>query len=309
MNRVAKLLAACGMIASLSACDPKVQAKPVEPSTPTTPTPQVQKAPDVPDVMADPFLYKIDGPNGPVYLMGTIHVAVDPRKDVSPIVWKTFESSSSFVMEADASKAQSILATKMFQPKGQTLQKQMGEPAWAKLNEIMRGQAAMYNGMKSWVVVTLLLMKMLPDNVDKTVTMDGQMLAQARKSGKDVEFLETPEFQVSVLEKTLTHVELSEMVMEFDENKKELGDMIVSYKKGDAKAIETMSFKDLESRKENYDLLFFKRNESWIAPIQSYVKKGNVFVAFGAGHLFGDRGVLNLLKKQGIEAKRVSHSE
>lgn len=297
------------MVACLSACESKPQAPVASPQAsakaPEAPKPQAQKTPEV---TADPLLYKIDGPNGPVYLMGTIHVAVDPKRDVSPVVWRALEGSSSFVMEADTSKAQSIMAMKMLQPQGQTLKAQMGEQAWAKLDEIMGGVASMYNGMKPWVVVTLLLVKMLPDDVDKTATMDGQMFEHAKKTKKQVSFLETPEFQVSVLEKTLTHVELAEMVQEFEQNKKELGEMIVAYKKGDAEAIEAMSFKDMDKRKDNYELLFFKRNESWIEPIKQHVQKGNVFIAFGAGHLYGERGVLNLLKKEGIEAKRVAHS-
>ena len=75
----------------------------------------------------DPFLYKIEGKNGPTYLMGTIHLAVNPKTDLSPVVWDTLEKSKAFVMETDTSKAQATMAKAMLQPKGKTLQSALGK--------------------------------------------------------------------------------------------------------------------------------------------------------------------------------------
>ena len=43
--------------------------------------------------------------------------------------------------------------------------------------------------------------------------------------------------------------------------------------------------------------------------IDEYIKRGNVFMAFGAGHLFGPRGVLELLEKKGYKPVRVTPEE
>jgi hypothetical protein len=41
------------------------------------------------------------------------------------------------------------------------------------------------------------------------------------------------------------------------------------------------------------------RNENWIPLIKQYIKKNKTFIAVGAGHLGGEKGVIELLKKEG----------
>lgn len=302
------ILVAFFMVGALGCSKQKNPSPPATKGTSPTATPEAKKTTESKTntaVKADPFLYKIEGPNGPVYMLGTIHIAVDPKKELSQAVWKAFDASTMFVMETDTAQAQAKMATKMLQPPGQTLQKQLGEDAWKKLDKLLDGRAAQYNGMKSFVVVTLLLLKMIPKGVDATASMDGTFLSEARQKKKEIGFLEPPEFQIDVLEKTLTPDELKKMLNEFDTQTKDLAKMIEAYKKGDAASVEKMSFKDLAENPKQYEILFFKRNEAWIPFIEKYVKRGKVFVAFGAGHLFGERGVLKLLEKKGIKAIRI----
>jgi uncharacterized protein YbaP (TraB family) len=42
-----------------------------------------------------------------------------------------------------------------------------------------------------------------------------------------------------------------------------------------------------------------KRNKNWIPVMENQMEKENTFFAVGAGHLPGEKGVLNLLKLQG----------
>ena len=52
--------------------------------------------------------------------------------------------------------------------------------------------------------------------------------------------------------------------------------------------------------------LMKKRNRSWIPVIETAAAKGPVLVAFGALHLSGDEGILNLLAAQGYKIERLS---
>lgn len=45
--------------------------------------------------------------------------------------------------------------------------------------------------------------------------------------------------------------------------------------------------------------LLDKRNKEWIAVIENACKKGNCFFAFGAAHLAGSHGIINLLRRKG----------
>ena len=60
--------------------------------------------------------------------------------------------------------------------------------------------------------------------------------------------------------------------------------------------------KDFATMEES---LMKKRNRSWIPVLKAAAQKGPVLAAFGALHLSGDEGVLNLLAEQGYEIKRL----
>ena len=47
------------------------------------------------------------------------------------------------------------------------------------------------------------------------------------------------------------------------------------------------------------DILLTKRNINWVDQLKSIMQKESVFVAVGAGHLVGEKGLLNLLRKEG----------
>lgn len=47
------------------------------------------------------------------------------------------------------------------------------------------------------------------------------------------------------------------------------------------------------------------RNAEWITSLTPELAKGGVFAAFGAGHLYGPKGMINMLREQGYEVARV----
>lgn len=49
--------------------------------------------------------------------------------------------------------------------------------------------------------------------------------------------------------------------------------------------------------------LLDQRNEAWIPQLETLFKSGSTFVAVGAGHLAGEKGVLSLLKEKGYQVE------
>ncbi len=54
---------------------------------------------------------------------------------------------------------------------------------------------------------------------------------------------------------------------------------------------------------ENKDLLLDQRNRNWVVKLKELMKDKSLFVAVGAGHLPGNQGVLELLRKEGYKVK------
>lgn len=278
---------------------PQEQAPQAEPAAPAAPEASASKA------SVNPMLYRVKGDKGTLYMLGTIHMGVNPKTFFSEEVWSLFDASRSFVMETDLTNAQAAMFQRMAQPKGQTLEAQLGPAGWKALDKLLDDRAEQYNSVKPWVVVSLILLKMLPKDADPTASMDQQLLDKARSQGKKLGYLEPPDFQLEILEKTMTADDLKEMVTDFEKQKKELDDMVTAYVKGDAETLERISFKELDKKPDRYELLFFKRNRAWIPELEVYLKQeGDTFAAFGAGHLFGDKGVLKLLEANGYKVER-----
>ena len=53
------------------------------------------------------------------------------------------------------------------------------------------------------------------------------------------------------------------------------------------------------------DLLLDKRNRAWMETMLPQLETGGVFAAFGAMHLVGEAGVIELLRAQGFEVSRL----
>jgi uncharacterized protein YbaP (TraB family) len=52
--------------------------------------------------------------------------------------------------------------------------------------------------------------------------------------------------------------------------------------------------------------LLYKRNASWIEPIEKAHAEGPLFVAVGAMHAIGPKSVLELLEKKGYKVTRIT---
>ena len=63
---------------------------------------------------------------------------------------------------------------------------------------------------------------------------------------------------------------------------------------------------DLKPLKSVFDQrLLFDRNTRMVERMQPQLKSGNAFIAVGALHLYGERGVLSLLAREGFRITRV----
>lgn len=101
------------------------------------------------------------------------------------------------------------------------------------------------------------------------------------------------EFLVSVIEPA------NELQVEFDA-------MLAAWSVGDMAAIAQSFNEDFTGNDEAAEALLYQRNALWAAWIHDRMEQpGTVFLAVGAGHLAGDRSVIDLLEKGGKEVTRI----
>ena len=137
--------------------------------------------------------------------------------------------------------------------------------------------------------------------------LDGWIQAEAKKQGKTIGSLETMDMQVEILFNSQTLQRQAELlyatVMHTDETIEIAKRMTKAYMEQNLEQLEaTMNIElgnDCDALPEEKDRLLYDRNENWIKVMPTIMHDHPTLFVVGAGHLVGERGVLNLLKEQG----------
>ncbi len=262
------------------------------------------------DPLQKPLLWQVEKDGKTSYLLGTMHMGVDPTTRLPDVVWKKLEEKPIFAMETDLSSAGQLDVTRK---DGKTLKDELGADYWKKLEDALGAdEAAQLMRMKPMIPATLLSMRGLP----RTSPMDGVLHGRALTQKKQVVFLEPVEAQTTVLEKWMNARALEDMLDDLPGNEQRAKDMLAAYIAGDETKIQAIQ--DSERTEwiakgrptsefdEQMDDLLFKRNASWIEPIEKMHAEGGGFIAVGAAHLIGPKSVLELLEKKAFKITRVT---
>jgi uncharacterized protein YbaP (TraB family) len=174
-----------------------------------------------------------------------------------------------------------------------------------ELNEDKESVKSKYGKMKPMVLLQLMTQKSFGENPS---SYEMSLEAVARKNNVSIEGLETIEQQIGFFDK-MTMDEQVEMVMAALNNSEEaleetqkLIDVYLSQNIDSMALLITNSDIGTESFEEEF---LTKRNEDWVPKIKGYIKKNSCFIAVGAGHLGGEKGVIELLRKEGYTLEPV----
>ncbi len=176
--------------------------------------------------------------------------------------------------------------------------------AWAKYGTDEVPMEALYMlkpaGL-STQLAALMSAKVLPDmNVGQGI--DNELQVRARKAGKQVAGLETMEFQTNMLlgdPISKQAEDLMETIEDIDAEAGKLVRLTNAYLAQNYKDIETICAESVLKNPESAEKMIISRNNNWMKLLEPEMKNTNLLVVVGAGHLVGDKGILNQLKQAG----------
>lgn len=270
--------------------------------------PWANQAPDA-KPLTKPLLWSIEKDSKTSYLLGTMHMGVDPVR-LPAIVLQKLDASKTFAMETNLADAAKL---DVLRRDGTTLRQELGDDYWKKLEDALGvGDAARLLGFKPMIPATLLAKRGLPD----TVAMDGVLHGRAMNQNKTIVFLESFEHQASVLLKWMNAQALKDMLDDIPGLEARSKQMLAAYIAGDDARIlavadsERARWKQRGRPEQEYDAqmddLLYKRNASWIEPIEKLHADGGGFIAVGALHAIGPKSVLEHLEKKGYKVIRLT---
>ena len=143
--------------------------------------------------------------------------------------------------------------------------------------------------------------------------LDGWVQAEAEKQGKKVGGLETMDFQIGVLFNSQSLQRQAEQlygsVAYISETEELTQKMTNAYMSQDLELLNKVMHHKMgnfcDALPEEEDKLIYNRNNNWSMLMPTIMKANSTLFAVGAGHLPGERGVLNLLKQQGYTVEAV----
>ncbi|MDE6772048.1 MAG: TraB/GumN family protein [Muribaculaceae bacterium] len=264
-------------------------------------------------------LFKVEG-NGlktPSYVFGTHHLA--PISVIEKFGAKDpYNEASQIVGEIDMTQDQMALAQAMqphmMAPADSTLSKVIAPEDFSVINEEFKKWAPMQgmelkmlDMLKPMAITTMVAASMAQQEMpgfNPAEQLDSWFQIQGKNAGKKVIPLETVEHQATVLFDTTpisfqadALVELLKDPSKALENTKSLTE---AYNAQDLDKMLKLSEED-DEHPEFMIALLDKRNADWLTKLPAIFNDGPTFVAVGALHLAGYKGIIEGLRKLGYK--------
>ncbi|MDH3648672.1 MAG: TraB/GumN family protein [Saprospiraceae bacterium] len=141
---------------------------------------------------------------------------------------------------------------------------------------------------------------------DQKEALDPFLWNQARTLGKVMRGLESFEEQIAIMQQVPIDAQikmLSEIARKPDKYRKQILRLTNYYEQGLATELYKTSKKQLHGLRKT---MLYQRNQVMCQRLLKLAGDDSVFAAIGAAHLFGGKGILRLLRKQGFDVKPVN---
>lgn len=253
------------------------------------------------------FLWEVKSNTTTIYLLGSIHVGKEGTFPLNSEIENAFDKSKNLVVEVDIDSVNpmSLMQYMVFQDTN-TLESSLKPEVYNKLVKMFDEiglPPLVYSKLKPWAAVMMAQQfSMKSDGVTAENGIDKYFMGKARGK-KNVISLETAEYQMSILEEfdKISNEFVEYSLKDLKENSNQVDEMFKAWRNGDDAGIEKIinsEVEDFPSYKSIMEKLLYKRNINMSTKITEWLKGTDTFfVVVGAGHLVGERGIVNLLKK------------
>ena len=262
------------------------------------------------------LLWEISGKQltAPSYLFGTFHLICKDDIPFGEQLNKAIKSTDEIYMEMDMDDPATMMGgLLLMNMRGDsTLKKLYKDEEYKKVekffNDSLHIPIGMFQKMKPFFLMAMLYPKMLPC---KTMSgVETELMTLAKENKKEIKGLETMAFQAAVFDSipyTQQAKELLKTIDSLEAYKKYFDTMVRVYKSQQLNKIEDLFSKSEFGMQDNQDILLDNRNKNWVNQLNVILKKESVFIAVGAGHLVGNMGLINLLRKEGYTLRPIDN--
>lgn len=259
------------------------------------------------------LLWKITSSDGKTssFLFGTYHILGSDYLNENQKVKAAYMASKAVVVETEIDSTQMMAVAMKGMMIGKSLKGLMDSTDYSlvksELEPALGMDLAQLDQFKPVLISIMYSLALAQELTPDEMTFGGMPIDQyfavnGRKIGKEINTLETSMEQADILFNGQSVEEQIEDLVELAKDKSEVEKMtrevIQSYINQDLKRMFEVANK-MEESSGDLDALLDDRNERWIGLLKPILTKGDAFIAVGALHLPGEKGLIELLEKEG----------
>lgn len=268
------------------------------------------EAPVVPETVdTELLLWEVEKDGVKNHLFGTCHLPIPLDYALPPAHQPALSNARVVVTELDMSHLDPLQIMGQIWDPNYSLSESLGQEAWRAL--LFRSRptmpATMLEHMPPWI--TMVITGLQPTAAPRgshIPALDAAIQAEALTHGATGMALETFEEQIAVMtgfnDEILVQLREASQgeTTEEQDLEKEAIDLACLY--GDTGALEGLLKNPVHA--ESMGRLLDVRNDNWMPKIEAQFTDGDVFVAVGAAHMFGERGLIRQLEDKGYQITR-----
>ena len=255
------------------------------------------------------LLWKISG-NGlkrPSYLYGTMHVMCAEDATVSDSLKLAIKYCDLIYFELDMDNLGETLGALKYvrMNNGTKLSELLTKEEYTKVETYFKENnlpLSMFARFKPMFISSLIGEKMM--NCSQKNGMEELIMRESRQYHKEIKGLETTEFQASIFDSIPYEKQAKDLVNYIDsiDTYKQINtEMVELYRQQNLDRLDSLMNKSDPGMEDYTELLLYSRNRHWVEQMPAFMKDSCILFAVGAGHLPGDQGVINLLRKKGYK--------
>ncbi|KFF07600.1 TraB/GumN family protein [Flavobacterium reichenbachii] len=253
------------------------------------------------------LLWEVSG-NGltkPSYVYGTIHGICPSDYFMAEKTKSAFQKSDKLILEVNISDPNELAEAQKAGMGSEPLSKKLTPEQLSKVDAILQKNTGIkVKQLDSFTLAAIMgFISIKTFDCETLKSYESDFIDLAKKENKTIEGLETVKVQSSMLANAYTDSELIETVESF--SKAETKKMVEDYKSENVMNLYNANENIMSKNAKKW--ILDDRNKNWIQKMPGMMKKESLFVAVGSGHLAGDEGVINLLRKAGYSVKPVTN--
>ena len=253
----------------------------------------------------------------PSYLYGTMHMVCAEDTKMSEGLKSAIKKSKQVYFEIDMDNMDEMMSVLKFarMTNGLKLSDLVSPVDYQKLEDYFKDNKfvlpfGMMSRFKPYFITAIISEGIM--NCKKKISVEQMIMSEARQYDKEVNGLETLEFQASIFDSIPYEKQAQDLVMyvdSIDKFKEITMEMVDMYRKQDINNMDSLMEKSDPGMMQYMDLLLYDRNKRWASQIPEQMFNMPTLFAVGAGHLGGEKGIISLLKKQGFTMKPLDNTK